>query len=244
VEIHRSHPESRFTIIPDATLRDRRLSYQARGVLAEILSRPEDWMETADNMWRRARSERGDAGEGRDVLRNVFDELADAGYLYRQRRRVGRGRFATTLHVFDVADGLAAWLAAERFRAQAVDNPPPASVSAGRTDDDTCRRRSDQGERASLQVAPTTGPPGVGPPGVGPPGVSTETDYGDLTTETYQRVVGGADDRQRSDGDHTGILTEPAEVEGARARPDENGERNRQLNALAEWILEHPQAAR
>ena len=101
--IHRSHPESGFAVIPNATLRDPRLSYQARGVLAEILSRPEDWVTSADAIWRRAKAERGKAGEGRDVLREIFAELADAGYLYRSRRRRGRGRFDTELHVFDAA---------------------------------------------------------------------------------------------------------------------------------------------
>ncbi len=230
MEIHRSHPESRFTTIPDATLRDRRLSYQARGVLAEILSRPDDWVTSADAIWRRARSERGSAGEGRDVLRTAFAELAAAGYLHRERRRAGRGRVATTLHVFDAPDGLEAWLAAERFRAQAVDNSPPASVSAGRTDDDTGRRRCDLGKPAVAagrtdDGVSGVGPPGVGPPGVGPPGVSTETYDGDLSTETMN-------------GDYARPLTSPVPVEGARARPgqrrdisDEEWERRERVAA-------------
>jgi hypothetical protein len=114
MKIHRSRPQERFTIIPDDTLRDPRLSYAARGVLAEILSRPDDWDTNADAMWRRARSERGKAGEGRDVLRAVFAELEACGYLQRVVTRSGRGRIATDVHLSD--------------------------VSAGRTDDGTGRR--------------------------------------------------------------------------------------------------------
>ena len=62
MQIHRSRPGARFVTIPNETLRDPRLSYVARGVLAEILSRPDDWSTTADAMWARAKSDRGKAG--------------------------------------------------------------------------------------------------------------------------------------------------------------------------------------
>lgn len=210
---HRSHPESGFTIIPDATLRDRRLSYKARGVLAELLSRPDDWETTADAMSRKAKADRGEAGEGRNVLRGTFAELARAGYLYRERRQVARGRFTTVLHVFDTPDLLEAWQAAEEFRVS-VDNVLPGDVSAGRTDDRTGSRRRDLDKDASPQVAPTTGPPGVGRPGVGrpavgQPGVITETDNEDLKTETLN---------ENHDGDHVGVLTSPVPVEGESTR--------------------------
>jgi hypothetical protein len=247
VEIHRSRPESGFTIIPDAAVRDPRLSYLARGVLAEILSRPDDWATTADAIWRRARSERGKAGEGRGVVRGAFAELEAAGYLHRARRRRGRGRFITDLHVFDAPDGREAWLACSAFAA-AVDNQPPADVPAGRTDDDTGSHRSGLREPASSQVAPTTSPPTVGPPVVGPPVVGqpvvfTETYNGDLNTKTADEHVG-------SNGNDKRVLTSPVPVEGLIRAPgqdhhqrDENGERNRQLEALEAWMRQHPGAA-
>lgn len=161
--IHRSRPEGRFTIIPDDTLRDPRLSYQARGVLAEILSRPDDWDTSADAMWTRSRRERGKAGEGRKALRDAFAELEAAGYMRRIRCRADGGRMATQIHVYD--------------------------VSAGRADDQTGGPRSYQGKHESSQVAPTTSPPTVGQPVVGPPVVgalvvSTETYDGNLNTKT------------------------------------------------------------
>lgn len=257
MEIHRSHPESGFTIIPDATLRDPRLSYAARGVLAEILSRPDDWVTTADAIWRRARSERGTAGEGRGALRGVFAELADAGYLHRARRQRGRGRFTTELHVFDAPDGLKAWIAAEAFQASTVDNFPVTGIFAGRTDDHTGSHRPDLAKRASGQVPPTTGSPDVGRPDVGRPDVGqpvvfTETYDADLSTETF--------DGDLANGNHAGLLTEPAGVERARAslgqdrfsdrgRPSPRtaeetaAEAMRQADALNEWMRQHPEAA-
>ena len=211
--IHRSQPEGRFTIIPDDTARDPRLSYLARGVLAEILSRPDDWETTADAMWTRARRERGQAGEGRRVLRSAFAELSAAGYMHRARSRVGGGRFVTELHVFDapaerLPDGTPVVLAAIARFAE--------DVSAGGTDDQTGSRRSDLGKPASSQVAPTTSPPTVGPPVVGPPVVgrlvvSTETEDGDLSTE----ILNG-DPRNT---DIPPVLTSPEPVEGNGAAP-------------------------
>jgi hypothetical protein len=236
VKIHRSEPDSRFTIIPDETLRDPRLSYLARGVLAEILTRPDNWVTTADAMWRRGRSERGKAGEGRGVLRAAFAELAGAGYLYRERRRLGRGRFTTELHVFDSADCREAWLACRAFLASAVDNSAPGDVSAGRTDDDTGSRRPDLGKHASSQVAPTyrspvVGPPVVGRPVVGQPVVITETYNGDLNTETFNG--------NQANGNHAVNLTEPVPVEGD---PAPSGQRR--LISDEEWDRRERVAAR
>jgi hypothetical protein len=155
MKIHRSHPRERFTIIPDETLRDERLSYLARGVLAELLSRPDDWQTTADALWRRGRHARGNTGEGRAVLRAAFAELEACGYLQRTRRRTIGGRIVTDMHVYD--------------------------VPAGRTDDQTGGPRSGLGKHESAQVAPTTSTPGVGQPGVGQPGVGVLV----VSTETY-----------------------------------------------------------
>lgn len=140
VKIHRSRPESQFVIIPNDTLRDPQLSYLARGVLAEILSHPDDWDTTADAISRRARTERGRGGEGRDTIRGVFAELEAAGYLRRVQGRDAKGHISTDLHVYDVSAG------------RADDGSPGVGqpgVGANRQN------------MPSPQVAPTTARPGV-----------------------------------------------------------------------------------
>jgi hypothetical protein len=103
MRIRRSKPVDNFTIIPNATLRDERLSYCARGVLSELLSRPSGWETNADALSERARRHRGDTvGEGRRALRAAFKELEAAGYLLRRKEKGERGRFVTVLEVFDV----------------------------------------------------------------------------------------------------------------------------------------------
>lgn len=99
--IHRSHPARGYTIIPDATLRDPHLSYEARGVLVEILSRPDDWRTTAAEMAETARRQRGARGEGRRKLAAAFAELRAAGYMEQVRVQGPRGRMAMETHVYD-----------------------------------------------------------------------------------------------------------------------------------------------
>jgi hypothetical protein len=96
--IHRSQRDGNFATIPNATLRDPRLSYAARGVLGEILSRPDDWHTTAADMARAARTQRADKGEGRRKLEAIFAELRDTGYL-RYDRKTTPGK--TVIHIYD-----------------------------------------------------------------------------------------------------------------------------------------------
>ncbi|MDR3081494.1 MAG: hypothetical protein LBV60_11310, partial [Streptomyces sp.] len=92
MKIRRSRPEADFTIIPNAVLRDDRLSYCARGVLAELLSRPNGWETNADALSDRARRHRGDVvGEGRRGLRAAFKELEAAGYMVRRKEQGEKG---------------------------------------------------------------------------------------------------------------------------------------------------------
>lgn len=103
MKIHRSKHSENFTILPNAALRDERLSYRARGVLMELLSRPEDWQTTADALARTAKQQRGKKGEGRDAMRGAFAELKAAGYLVASKGKGESGTHTTELHVYDVA---------------------------------------------------------------------------------------------------------------------------------------------
>lgn len=102
MRVHRTRHDRHFTPLPNALLRDPRLSYRARGVLAELLSRPDGRWATADSLSRIARHERGGRGEGRDAMRAVFAELKAVGYLVAVRVRRDDGTVTTELHVHDV----------------------------------------------------------------------------------------------------------------------------------------------
>jgi hypothetical protein len=62
-----------YARIDNRVLNDKRLSYRARGILAYLLSKPNDWEVQADDIVRRGK-------EGRDAVRAAFRELRDCGY--------------------------------------------------------------------------------------------------------------------------------------------------------------------
>ena len=83
--------ERDFTILPNAALRNPHLSYRARGVLAYVLSMPDNWPTSGETLARQAM-------EGRDAIRAAINELIIAGYARRVKSQDERGRFTTELH--------------------------------------------------------------------------------------------------------------------------------------------------
>ena len=164
-------PDRDFTVIPNAVLRDERLSYRARGVLAAVLSRPDHWRTDAVSL------ARGGA-EGRDAIRKAFAELRDHGYLHTVRFRRAGGRFETVSVVFDeprdqvrVDEQLS--LVTPETDSQAPAEPP-ADEPAGHTGNGF----------------PGAGQPAVGAPASGFPGPLGTTDS--KNTPPTPRTAGGA----------------------------------------------------
>lgn len=103
MKIHRSPPpDGRFLIVRNSVVRDDRLRYLARGLLAELLSHRDELDATADTLAADAQRQRGKPGEGRRAMRAAFAELEAAGYLHRVRTRDAGGHVTTDLHLFDV----------------------------------------------------------------------------------------------------------------------------------------------
>ncbi|MFI2611471.1 hypothetical protein [Kitasatospora sp. NPDC018619] len=94
MRIHRSAHTRAFTVLPNGLLQDRRLSYTARGLLADLLSRPDGWREDGRQM-------ADSSPQGRGAVRRALKELAGAGYYRVDRVRMPDGTIRSEAHVFD-----------------------------------------------------------------------------------------------------------------------------------------------
>jgi hypothetical protein len=82
-----------FLIRRDAA-QDGRLSWEARGLLAYVLSKADNWKVRLGDLRRQS-------GAGRDVTRRILKELETAGYLTRERVRIAHGRFDWVCTVYE-----------------------------------------------------------------------------------------------------------------------------------------------
>ncbi|WP_082899671.1 replication protein [Rhodococcus phenolicus] len=101
-----------FTILSNAVINDERLSFRARGILTWLLSKPDDWHTRSESI--AAQSPR----EGRDAVRSALRELAELGYLVREKIQNERGQWSTIQTVYE----------------EPVTGPAPGEPTRGRTD--------------------------------------------------------------------------------------------------------------
>lgn len=83
--VFRVEKSKNYTTISNYCLRDTRLSLKAKGLLAQMLSLPEDWDYTLLGLAQINK-------EGKDSIRAALAELEDAGYVVRTRARDEHGR--------------------------------------------------------------------------------------------------------------------------------------------------------
>ena len=76
-----------FAVVPNEVLEDRRLSAEARGVLAYLLSRPNDWEVNLVQL-------RKEFDCGKERIERIMREVIEAGYATREMARSDDGAFA------------------------------------------------------------------------------------------------------------------------------------------------------
>jgi len=96
VKGHHRH-ESEYTQIPNSYLRDDRLSLQARGLYAQILSHRKGWKITLTNL---AYAN----GVGRDSIRRMIDELLKHGYIKRSDEKERNEKGQLTSYTYTTCD--------------------------------------------------------------------------------------------------------------------------------------------
>jgi hypothetical protein len=152
-----------FTQMPNAVVRDYRLTWRARGLLIELLSYPPGYEITIDDLVVRAKRVNPDV-EGRDAMRKAQRELKNIGYIVTRRGQDARGRWWTELEITDEPLLQFALQAAADEGLGTTMSDDAASPGTGTVGDAVSAGRTDDG-------FPGVGSPGVGSPGVGSPGV-------------------------------------------------------------------------
>lgn len=95
MKINRVPATSDFTQIPNAVLRDTRLSWKARGLLAYLLSHTEEGFQIdADRLVSQGK-------DGRHSILAGLKELVEYGYVVRTKRRDEQGHWHTDVEVYD-----------------------------------------------------------------------------------------------------------------------------------------------
>jgi len=94
MRIHRTARAHFFTTLGNEVLRDSRLSYCARGILACLLSQPDGKRDDIRTLAERT-------PEGRERVASAMRELEKLGYLTRTKKRTPDGHIYTEVEVFD-----------------------------------------------------------------------------------------------------------------------------------------------
>ena len=95
VRIHKQRGD--FSVVPSAPLNDASLTWEARGMHAYLVSKPDGWQISMVDLIKQSPA-------GRDKTRRILRELTGAGYVKRTRRQQEDGTFAWDSVVYEQPD--------------------------------------------------------------------------------------------------------------------------------------------
>ena len=90
----RIQKNSNYVVMSKVGLHDDRLSWKAKGLLAYMLSMPNDWKFYDDELEKHAK-------DGKDALKSAIKELKQYGYMRRERRHNEQGKFEWETVVYE-----------------------------------------------------------------------------------------------------------------------------------------------
>lgn len=103
MSIVRAARKNQFYVLPTSTIEDNRLSWEARGMLVYLLSKPDHWEVNIKDLLARTRNCLG-RRSGRDKVYLILKELQMAGYIVRQYDRQGGVFQGITYEVSETPD--------------------------------------------------------------------------------------------------------------------------------------------
>lgn len=134
MSIIRAARKAQFYNLPTTIVDDDRLSWEARGLLVYLLSKPDKWTVQVRDLINRTKNAIGKSA-GKDKVYSIINELRAAGYIYREFKREGGSFVGVDYEVSETPDMEAA---AEYLRSiesksnapftdltETVEQPPP-----------------------------------------------------------------------------------------------------------------------
>lgn len=116
MSIIRTHKNKNFTVLDNTGLRDKNLTWQAKGMLSYLLSLPDDWKIYVKELSGRSKN-------GRDATGNILKELINKNYIVRSEKRE-KGKFKG--HNYDVYE--------KGTNKPKTENPDTVNPDAGKPD--------------------------------------------------------------------------------------------------------------
>ncbi len=127
MSICRTHrKKNNFSILDNEAPNNEKLSYQARGILWYLLTKPDGWQVKMKDIENRSKK------NGRDGVRSAFKELMEEGYALRDRYHDETGKICWETHVFETKADRDEWLIENNLTIDAF----PATVNHLRLADD------------------------------------------------------------------------------------------------------------
>ena len=92
--IFRQILEREYTVIRNALIRDKNLTFEARGLLGYLLSQPPDWETSKQDLVNQSPA-------GEYAVGQILKELEAANYIFRRKSRTKEGKWRWETYVFD-----------------------------------------------------------------------------------------------------------------------------------------------
>lgn len=86
MSVYRRHKRTDFSVIDNHVFKDKDLTLKAKGLLATILSLPDDWKYSIEGL-------ASLSNDGTTLVTNALNELIDKGYIVRTKSNDEHGRF-------------------------------------------------------------------------------------------------------------------------------------------------------
>lgn len=95
-EIHRIKKTNNFTVLSNSLISDKRLKYSDIGIMAYLLSKPDNWVINSSEVI-------GSHEDGRAAVRSSFSRLMEFGYIERTKTRTDTGSYVWEYKLYETS---------------------------------------------------------------------------------------------------------------------------------------------